>query len=93
MKNQKVDETKGTKLDKFIFGLMEYHLYDPRSVCKYHCAKIHFNWPSETYYRPKEETIKNYYNVSRPHTLVSQVGPLHVTLEHEDTLESRPSEK
>lgn len=70
IRNLKVVETKGKEIDKFSFGHMEYHPYDPRSVWKKHCEKIHFTWPSETYSRPEEEMIKNYYNAYKPHAPV-----------------------
>jgi len=50
--NMKAIESEGNELGKFEFSLMEYHPYDPKSVCKKHCANIHFNWPRGAFSRP-----------------------------------------
>lgn len=91
--NLKAIETEVKELGKFKFNLMEYHLYDPRNVCKQHCAKIRFNWPNKKFSRQEEEMFKNYYNASNPHALVNFIGTSQVTPKQEETLEEEPSER
>lgn len=42
IKNLKVADTEGKEIEKFAFGNLEFNPYDPRNVCKDHCARIHY---------------------------------------------------
>lgn len=65
IKNMKDANTEDKEIEKFSFGHLEFNSYDPRNVCEQHCERIHFQWPINTFYRPKEEEIKNCYNPSK----------------------------
>ena len=74
IKKLKVVDTEGKEIEKFAFDHLKFNLFDPRNVCKDHYARIHFQWQSRTFYRPKEEEMKNSYNASKSCKLFSFAG-------------------
>jgi len=69
-----VANTQGKEINKFAFGCLEFKSYDPRNICKQHFAKIHFQWPTDSFVRPEEEWMKNCYNAVNIHQQVIFVG-------------------
>lgn len=80
IKNLKVVDTKGKAIKKFSFDTQDFNLYDPRGICKNHCAIIQFQWLGGTFHSQEEDPWKNCYNASKTRQLVnfarnSQVTP------------------
>lgn len=69
----------------FMFGHLEFNLYNLRSVCKYHYAIIHFPCPSRSFSRPELEAWKNCYNASMSRELARFTRMLQVTPQKEVT--------
>lgn len=63
------------QLNLLHFGMMNFHIYDPRKVCKKNCDKIQYTWPYGLMDIPEDEKFKNWYNYLRKNLLGDKVGP------------------
>lgn len=90
IKNLKVSDIEGIVIERFVFGTRYFNLYNPRSICKDHCERIHFQWLSDTFHWPKEDRWRNCYNASKSYKTINLVGTSQFSLQQVSTPEVAP---
>lgn len=92
IENLKVMDIEGKEIVKFAFGTWYFDLYDPRSICKDQCARIHFQWIIRAFYWPVEDPRRNLYNAYKHCEPVSLVATSQATPQRATTLEETVEE-
>lgn len=59
LKSLKATDAKIEEIMRLYFGMMSFHRYDSRKICRQHCDKIKYIWPYGTITIPEDKDIKN----------------------------------
>lgn len=77
LKSLKVNKDEINELKCLHFGVMIFHIYDPRNVYRQNCTKRHYTSLYVPMIVPEHGKTKNLYNALRKDQPGDEVGPSH----------------